>query len=458
MPNNSHNNIICIFGLGLSGISTARYLQKTKQDFFVVDTRENPPGKDLVREMSCCQSYYFGFIPTAKLNNASMIILSPGVSPKITEIKTAKDNGVKVIGDVELFVTQTTKKIIAITGSNGKSTVTDLTYQLLLAAGLKAKIGGNFGIPVLDFLPEDDAEIYVLELSSFQLDTLSSLKADVAVVLNITEDHMDRYENFAEYIQSKLSIFHGAKKLIANADEPLTFAGIKNEVVLFSLNNSSAKYHLQSEQANKALSCDGSSIINVSQLTLSGKHNWSNVLASLAILNELGVAISLPVLNCLKNYQGLEHRFQLVLRKDNVDWINDSKATNVGATQAALESVDMDYYTKVFLIAGGDAKASDLSPLKKSLTEKISTMILIGKDAKKLAELLPSDKIVFSTDMRNAVKQAYLLIKQEINNLNLEHRQNNYLVLLSPACASLDMYKNYEFRGQAFIEAVKECT
>jgi len=451
MSLNNTQKLICIFGLGQSGVSVASYLQRTGQEFFVVDSRTNPPGKDQLSELTNCQSKHYGSIPVELLNNASMIVLSPGISPQKAEIVAAQNHGVEIVGDIELFVRNTQKRIVAITGSNGKSTVTDLTHQLLKASGLNAKVGGNFGIPALDYLPKDDADIYVLELSSFQLDTTQSLNADVAVLLNVSEDHMDRYSSFEEYRNSKLTIFNHAKKILANADDNLTQPVGINHEQLFSINKNDVKYSLDNNNSKFHLKINAENVIDIDELIMSGRHNWSNALVSLAILNELELDISATVLNELKQYQGLSHRFQLVEKTQNIEWINDSKATNVGATLAALNSIDKNYYPSLVLIAGGDAKGGDLSPLKKPILEKVSHLILIGKDAQLFASFLPKEKIFFARDMREAVVKAknYLVKNQS--------SQKRAMVLLSPSCASLDMYTNFEARGQAFVDALKEC-
>lgn len=448
------SKLICIFGLGQSGISAARYLQRTNQLFFVIDTRQNPPGKNEVKDLSCCQEVFCGDIPQQKLNESSEIILSPGVSLKTKAIQIAINHGVKVLGDIEIFARETNKKIIAITGSNGKSTVTELTHHLLCAAGINAKIGGNYGIPVLDYLPEDKPDVYVLELSSFQLDTTTSLHADVATVLNVSEDHMDRYSDLNEYRDSKLKIYSGAKKIIVNFDNRLTYPHKTQSQVSFSSQSNSAEYYLQKEKQNYWLNCNGQPVISTHDLGITGKHNWCNALVSIALLLELGINLSSNVLNALKQYKGMPHRFQLIFQAKNVDWINDSKATNAGATLAALESIDKNYYSTVILIAGGDAKGNDLEPLKKQVKEKVDGLILMGKDADLFKSMLPSNQIVIAKDMQQAVVHANNFINKKIKDQNNNSRT---IVLLSPACSSLDSYKNFEQRGTKFVEMVKEC-
>lgn len=448
MSDNVQENLVCVFGLGMSGSAAARYLQRIGQKFFVVDTRSNPPGKDEVCGLSNCTASYFAEIPQESLNSAKQIILSPGVSPKINEIELARQMGVDIVGDVELFAQQSEGRIVAITGSNGKSTVADLTYQVLRSGDENVEIGGNFGVPVLDFLPQDTADIYVLELSSFQLDTTLSLKAEVAVLLNVSEDHMDRYASFNEYRNSKLSVFDGAKKCIVNADDELTWPDSKENIVEFSIQQNRAQFRIKHTDDDWIL-CEGDKeIINARQLSVAGSHNWSNVLATMAIVNALDISLNDKMLQNLANYSGLAHRFQLIASNQDIDWINDSKATNVGATLAALKGIDRNYYTSVVLIAGGDAKGSDLSPLTRLLNEKVDYLILIGKDRALFQSLNLSITIELADDMAHAVNLAYV-------KLNSSKDNKKAAVLLSPACASSDMYKNFVARGQAFVDAVE---
>jgi len=444
---NVQQKLICVFGLGMSGIAAARYLNRINRPFIVVDTRQNPPEKVALQSLENCIATYFGQFSQDILNKSEMIIVSPGISAEIESIVVARENGVEIVGDVEIFARETKRKVIAITGSNGKSTVTDLTHQLLKASGLSAQIGGNFGVPVLDFLPQDQAEIYVLELSRFQLDTTRSLKADVAVVLNISEDHMDRYTSFEAYRQSKLSIYNDASTVICNADDRQTKSELRKDFIEFGLTDNSAKYHLRKDGHSYWLMKGETKVVDTAELSVTGKHNWSNALAAIAIVSELGIELDNAAVTALKTYKGLAHRFQLVASNDGNDWVNDSKATNVGATQAALDGIDTDHYSSVVLIAGGDAKGGDLSPLKKTLQEKVSHLVLIGKDAKLFAALFDDQKVSFASSMYEAVETAK-------SKLSMQKGKKG-LVLLSPACASLDMYKNFVARGEAFIEAVE---
>jgi UDP-N-acetylmuramoylalanine--D-glutamate ligase len=451
MNNIPSNNIThIIFGLGVSGMSCARYFDRIKQPYFLVDTRNEPLGNEQVEELTCCQGHSFGKTPLDLLQNCEMLIVSPGISLTNEYVVEARKLKVEIVGDVELFARKCEKKIVAITGSNGKSTVTELTEKLLLAAGEKAQKGGNIGLPVLDFLPEQDADIYVLELSSFQLDTTRSLQAEVAVLLNISEDHMDRYSSFEDYCDSKRSIFINAKNKIFNWDDRLTSpTTISANDLSFSFEQPKEVNHVVSymepQQAEFKFVINKQRLATTNELKITGAHNWLNALVSLSIVERLGVELSDDVIQALKDYQGLAHRFQLISRKHDCLWINDSKATNVGATLAALSSLKSHSANRIFLIAGGDSKNADLDDLKPAFESLVYCLVLIGKDADRLSELSPNIKQVRVNDLNQAIKR----IKPEL--------AKGDVVLLSPACASLDMFKNFEERGMAFVNAVEEC-
>ncbi len=449
-------NTHIIFGLGQSGLSCARYFDRIGQTYSLLDTRENPPGKNDVQGLKYCRAFYFGAIEETILDNCQQLVVSPGIALNTPLVQQAIKLGIDVCGDVEIFSRACKKPIIAITGSNGKSTVTDLTDKLIQAAGIKSQKCGNIGLPVLDFLPEDSAELYVLELSSFQLDTTDSLKPKVAVLLNLSEDHMDRYPGFEQYCQSKHKIFQRATHIIFNQDDELTYPQkISENDLAFSLKVPSDNKLSQTSYINRSdsnhdftgydLIVKRQNIVSSNLLNITGKHNYANALASLNILSCLDIEIDETILVALQSYGGLEHRFQLVLRVDNCEWINDSKATNVGATIAALNSVEVTQNTQLILIAGGDSKQSELSPLIRPLEDKVSEMVLLGKDAKLLSQLTPKVTSYLVDDMHQAVCKAKELIK------------NKAVVLLSPACSSLDMFKSFEARGEEFIAAVRAC-
>lgn len=445
-----------IFGLGQSGLSCARYFDRIEQTYLLLDTRKNPPGEKEVEHLSHCQGVYFGEIDQSILNGCRQLVVSPGISLQTPLVKKAKAINIDVCGDVELFARACNKPIVAITGSNGKSTVTDLTDKLINASHIKSQKGGNIGLPVLDFLPQDEADIYVLELSSFQLDTTDSLAPEVAVLLNLSEDHLDRYSGFEQYCRSKQKIYQRAKYRVFNFDDELTYPQkvCKNDLA-FSLvnsvdNQSLSLSYLDTKSAGDDLLSYGLvvnhvDIMSSNLLSITGKHNFANVLACLNILTCLNIEINQDILKVLQEYKGLKHRFQLVKRDSQCQWINDSKATNVGATIAALNSLDLEPEAQLILIAGGDSKQSELSSLIQPLEDKVSALVLLGKDAELFAKL--SSKLAFYRveNMRQAVCKAKQLV------------DGKGVVLLSPACSSLDMYKNFEARGDAFISEVRAC-
>ena len=454
---------IIIFGLGKSGMSCAHYFDRVGIKYTLVDTRNNLPNQSEIEQLTHCQTTYLGNFDESILDNCKKLIVSPGIALTNSLIVAAKNRNIKICGDIDIFVENCNKKIIAITGSNGKSTVTELTENLIKAAGNKAQKAGNIGLPVLDYLEnesnENEADYFVLELSSFQLDITSILSADVAVLLNISEDHMDRYESFNDYIESKRSIFESAKSKVFNLDDTnCTPSKIKQSDIGFSINRNLEKLINSNcgkaeldfiESKNYSLKINGRHIVNSTKLSLTGKHNYANILASLSVLELLDLKINEEVINELCRYQGMKHRFQLVSKSNDCDWINDSKATNVGATVAALNNFGSKSIQQLVLIAGGDSKQSDLEPLRAPLENKVENLILLGKDAKLIASLTNKIKTYFVSSMVQAVEKAKILIDSSNDNF----KQST--VLLSPACASLDMYSNFEERGDQFIHAVE---
>jgi UDP-N-acetylmuramoylalanine--D-glutamate ligase len=440
-----------IYGLGQSGLSCARYFDRISKHYFIVDSRESPPGVDSLKSLKFCLGFQFGNLQSTLLDGCEQLIVSPGISLNDPFVVEAKRLNIDICGDVEIFARACNKPIIAITGSNGKSTVTDLTEKLLQSAGIRAQKAGNIGLPVLDYLPEPKADLFVLELSSFQLDTTNSLKPEIALLLNISEDHMDRYENYGDYIASKHQVYNGAKHCIYNNDDretkPKTVdASIQSfSVEAMPSESNSVNSYISSDQLGYQIMINGVAVIHTNRLSITGIHNWKNVLASLTVLALCKLPFDKAVLSVLESYKGLPHRFQLVSRNQQCEWINDSKATNVGATVSAIESIVLEEKQQLILIAGGDSKGSDLSPLAPVLLEKVDYLILLGMDAKKLAQQVPAKQAIFVDSMQQAVDKARELIGQGDK------------VLLSPACASLDMYANFEARGNAFVEAVRAC-
>ncbi len=444
VTNESQNSeYILVVGLGVTGLSVVRFLHKQKKNIVVVDSRNNPPGLKELKEEFADVSFYSGEFDEALFMGAQQIVVSPGVALKEPVIQHVIAQGVNVVGDIELFAQQINKPVIAVTGSNGKSTVISLLGEMAKSANINAQIGGNIGVPALEIINEN-IELYILELSSFQLESLHSLQPVAAAVLNVSPDHMDRYESFEDYIETKKHIYKNCKVAVINRDDKKVNAmqAGQNLVSGFTLNSPAQGEFGLREFNNEIFLCKGGKkLIAQNELKISGAHNVANVLAALA----LGEAANLPMsdmLKTLKIFSGLKHRTQWVAEKNNVTWVNDSKGTNVGASLAAIEGLQVK--NKLLLIAGGIAKDADFSPLKNAICEKVRTVILMGKDAPKIEKILQSCVPVFyAKDMQDAVNIA----------ADLAHPKDT--VLLSPACASFDMFNSYEHRGELFIDAVE---
>ena len=348
-----------------------------------------------------------------------------------------------MFGDIELFCQKAQAPIIAVSGSNGKSTVTTIVAEMTRLAGLKTYVGGNIGIPALDLLSDSTPDLYVLELSSFQLETTYSLNAHGSVVLNVSPDHMDRYLSLKDYANTKKRIYSGQGLMVLNKDEEYIHSIIdsKRDTIYFSLGTPEGEnFGLINHNNEVWLSQGNEKIINKNQLKIKGEHNISNALAAMALAGAVNVPTNIMA-DVLKNFTGLEHRCQLVREIDNVSWYNDSKATNVGACIASITG--LCELGNIILIAGGDSKGADLSGLNPIVKKYIKRVFLFGIDANKLADVMGSDvDKEFVNNMNEAVKGASKIADPDD------------IVLLAPACSSLDMYKNYQQRGDAFISAI----
>ncbi|WP_206460959.1 UDP-N-acetylmuramoyl-L-alanine--D-glutamate ligase, partial [Acinetobacter baumannii] len=376
------------------------------------------------------------------------IILSPGLAPQLPEIQAAIAKGISVVGDIQLLRRATDVPIVAITGSNAKSTVTTLIGLMAKDAGKKVAVGGNLGRPALDLL-KDQPELLVLELSSFQLETTSHLNAEVAVVLNMSEDHLDRHGNMLGYHQAKHRIFQGAKKVVFNRDDALSRPLVPDTTPMqsFGLNAPDLNQYgvLRDADGTLWLARGLQRLIKSSDLYIQGMHNVANALACLA----LGEAIGLPMesmLETLKQFKGLEHRCEYVKTVHDVRYYNDSKGTNVGATLAAIDGLGAAIEVKkgkVALILGGQGKGQDFGPLRSSIEKYAKVVVLIGEDAPVIEQAIQgATKILHAATLKEAVE----LCQRET--------QAEDVVLLSPACASFDMFKSYNDRGQQFVACV----
>jgi len=436
---NSADARLLIVGLGATGYSAAQFLQATPIKFAVIDSRSNPPQIDSLREQMPDVPVFCGGFDQSAFDVATHLLISPGVSLNEKAIRRAVQTGVVVISDIDLFACATDKPIIGITGSNGKSTVTTMLGDMGSAAGLKTAIGGNLGTPALDLL-QQDADLYVLELSSFQLERTTALNASAATVLNVSADHLDRHDGMAGYAEEKQRIFRGDGVMVLNADDALVMAMQESQRTCFSFSvQQTADFYLQRGEVDRIMQGD-QALMNTTDLNLEGSHNIANALAALALGHAVGMDIN-AMCQALRKFKGLPHRMQKVADIQGVRWVNDSKATNIGACVAALNGYDR----KVILIAGGDAKGADMTELAPVVQVKAKAVILMGKDASVIDQainhLVPTH---FAGNMKQAV------------NIAAGLAQAGDSVLLSPACASLDQYKSYADRGNQFTEAVLE--
>ncbi len=442
---------VLVLGLGDTGLSALRWLKVQGAHLSVADTRANPPGVEALNTELPEVKLYLGAFTSTIFNKVDLVVVSPGVPMSEPEIQAAIARGVSVVGDVELFAQYRpfNAKVIAVTGANGKTTVTTLVGEMCKAAGLKTIVAGNIGLPVLDALgmdtPDDPVDVYVLELSSFQLETTSSLMVDAATMLNLCEDHMDRYVGLQEYAIAKARIFYNAKLQVLNRDDAwsMLMARAKLIQVTFGLSapEDEHSYGLRQVDSETWLSCGSHDLMNVQDLKIAGLHNAGNALAAIGLCRGIGLDYA-PIMQTLYNFKGLPHRVEWVASINDVDYYDDSKGTNVGATCAALSGLAQ----KVVLIAGGDGKGQDFSPLKAVVTERARAVVLIGRDALLIeAALLQTDVPLYqAADLPEAV------------NIAKKLAQKDDAVLLSPACASFDMFKNYEHRAEVFVSAVND--
>ncbi len=429
------NKIITVIGLGKTGLSCVEFLTKKQADVRVIDTRQNPAGAE---QLAKNIPLHTGSLNLDWLLQSDIIVISPGLAVKTPEIQTALSAGVEVIGDIELFCREADKPIIAITGSNGKSTVTSLATEMAKAAGLNVGMGGNIGIPALSLL-EQNHDLYVLELSSFQLETTYSLKAVAATVLNISEDHMNRYVDLEDYRQAKLKIYHQCQTAVINAEDSLTKEDNRQSArVQLSFGEHNADYWLKTDNGKQYLMAKDEVILPCDEVKLVGRHNYMNALAAIGLVQAAGIKTA-GIQTALRTFTGLDHRFQLAHFADGVRWINDSKATNVGSTVAALTGLHLT--GTLHLLLGGDGKNADFSELQKLINKPYIHCYCFGQDGKQLAAL-------------SAQSHLFDTMEQAIEYLRPQLKAGD-MVLLSPACASLDQFASFEKRGEEFTRLAK---
>lgn len=435
-----------VAGLGISGVSAVNFLHERGYQVAVTDSRTHPPGHD---QIPAGIQTSFGQLDTELLLQAEEIILSPGLAPQLPEIQQAIAKGIPVVGDIQLLRRATEVPIVAITGSNAKSTVTTLIGLMAKEAGKKVAVGGNLGRPALDLL-KDQPELIILELSSFQLETTSLLNAEVAVVLNMSEDHLDRHGDMLGYHAAKHRIFQGVKKVVFNRDDALSRPLVPDAVPVqsFGLNAPDMNQYgvLRDTDGTLWLARGRERLLKSTEMYIQGTHNIANTLACLA----LGEAIGLPLnsmLKTLKSFKGLAHRCEYVDTVNNVRYYNDSKGTNIGATLAAIEGLGAAIAPrkgKVVVILGGQGKGQDFKALRAAVQQYVKTVVLIGEDALKIEQSIEgSTEILKAATLQEAVQLCHAKADAED------------VVLLSPACASFDMFKGYDDRGHQFVACVK---
>ncbi len=431
-----------VVGLGETGMSCARYLQSHHWPFCVVDTRDMPPQLDAFKQSFPDIDVETGSFSVELVQNASEIILSPGLSKRDFVSSVDLDEQIAVIGDIELFYREAKAPIVAITGSNAKSTVTTLIGEMVTASGKQVAVAGNIGKPALDAL-SDDVDVYVLELSSFQLELVQDFRAEVAVFLNVCEDHLDRYASMQDYVKTKQRIFASCGTAVCNLQDKQTWPEHASRQLAFSMQapRDSEEFGLLCEGDELFLAHGAEKIMPVSEIFAQGAHHYQNCLAACAAVSALNINVAV-MRRVLQSFKGLPHRCEQVQSIDGVDFINDSKGTNVGATLAAIEGLAAG--KNIVLIAGGEGKGADFSLLAAAAKQYVKAAILIGRDAPLLEDVI--GEVCYTThamDMKSAVNTAAQLA------------ESGDVVLLSPACASFDMFANYEQRGESFRSEVR---
>lgn len=434
-----------IVGMGRSGLSAARHLARRGWQIAVTDSRATPPELAAIRALGAGITLRSGGFDSSLLAGADLVVASPGVALNAPIFTRAREQHIEIVGDIELFGRVADAPIVGITGTNGKSTVTTLLGRMAERSGARVRVGGNLGQPALDLLGRGPVDLYVLELSSFQLDATASLRLKAAAVLNVTSDHLDRYAGLADYAAAKARIFANADTAIVNLDDPLVVSLPRpvQRTFTYSLrHDSGADFHLanDSETGQPWLVGRGVPLLPVSALKMPGLHNVANALAALAMGEALRLSAT-SMLEELEEFTGLPHRMQWVADVKGVHYLNDSKGTNVGATLAAVAGLA----GPLIVIVGGDGKGQDFAPLAAAFAGKVRLAILIGQDAEAIAAVLVS---VCDVQRSDTLEQAVSAAARAASSGDT--------VLLSPACASFDMFRDYAHRGSVFTAAVKE--
>jgi len=438
------SKLTVVVGLGATGLSVARFLAARGERFIVVDSSDQPPGLGALRAEQPQVALQLGHLDTATITAADRVVVSPGVALDHPALVQARALGVPLSGDIQLFADAATAPIVAITGSNGKSTVTTLVGNMMARAGRNAGVGGNLGTPALDLLAVD-RDCYVLELSSFQLELVDSLRAHVATVLNLSPDHLDRHTDLAGYHRAKHRIFRGARQVVINRDDALSEPLIADTVPRWSFGLGAPDFRgfgVVERAGMPWLAFQFDALMPVADVKLRGRHNLANALAALALGHAAGLPMA-PMLAALREFAGLPHRCQTVAVRAGVAWIDDSKGTNVGAAVAAIEGFG-GAEANLLVIAGGQGKGQDFAPLATAMQGRVRRLILIGEDAAAIADAVAGR---VATEFADSIEAAVAMAA--------DAARPGDTVLLSPACASFDMFSGYAERGCRFADAVR---
>lgn len=440
-------SVYLVVGLGKTGYSIARYLRRRNYPFVVFDTRANPPGLSEFSQEFPGVDVFCEEFPESLYDHITEIICSPGIPLDAQFMQKAVAKNIPIVGDIECLAREINVPLVAITGTNGKSTVTTLVGEMAKAAGISVAVAGNIGLPVLDILDVGvKYGLWVLELSSFQLDLTSTLNPIAATILNITPDHLDRHHTLEAYIRAKQRVYLGAHTIIFNRDDAQTYPqllGKNNKIISFGLDEPQDDHWGLHEYDGQTYLMRGKTrLLAVSELRIKGRHNWSNALAACALSETIGITLD-KMCEVLRRFSGLPHRSQWVRTLDEVDWINDSKGTNVGATVSAMSGIGSAMSGKIILIAGGQGKGADFSDLRDPVAEYARAVILIGEDAEHIEQALAhAVEVWHATSLKHAVQMAK------------EAALPGDVVLLSPACASFDMFRDFNHRGEEFATLV----
>ncbi|MGZ5079519.1 MAG: UDP-N-acetylmuramoyl-L-alanine--D-glutamate ligase [Usitatibacter sp.] len=441
---------VLVLGLGDTGISAIRWLAKRGALLGAADSRAAPPALGALRDERPDLRPHLGAFEESLLEGVDTVVASPGIALREPILRAARRRGIEVVGDIEIFARELRRqgkaRVLGVTGTNGKSTVTALASEMAKAASRRSVAIGNIGVPVLDIVDAADfdrLEVAVVELSSYQLETTSSLELDAAAVLNVTQDHLDRYDSMRDYAAAKERIFLNCRTRVVNREDPRTLAMARGAAAAFT-------FGLDLPEGDNAWGLDGArarlrrgsrDLMGVEEMAMQGLHNAANALAAHA----LGTAIGLPersMADAIRQFRGLPHRVELVAEAQGVRFYDDSKGTNVGATVAALEG----FRSPVVLIAGGQGKGQDFAPLAAAAKGRARSVVLLGQDAPAIAAALDGTgvPIVRVETMDQAVEAAFFGARP------------GDAVLLSPACASLDMFRDYRHRGEVFAQAARD--